>query len=101
MALSHELHSLQGYDLSTSSQDYYFLPFFFSGVVLMMFLLPLVVYYLYFACNKGKCQLVLYPKVDKDWRKYFDLNALLLVVGWIVFQIAIYFLPVGRVSRLL
>lgn len=69
------------------------------GVVVMMFLLPLIVYYLHFACTKGKCQLVLCPDFEKDWQKYFDLNAFLLVLGWIAFQIVIYFIPVGRIVQ--
>ncbi|PIK61428.1 putative delta(14)-sterol reductase isoform X2 [Apostichopus japonicus] len=69
------------------------------GVVLMMFLLPLVVYYLYFACNKGKCQFDLYPTCEGDWKKYFDVEAFLLVIGWIVFQVLIYFIPVGRIVQ--
>lgn len=58
--------------------------------------LPIVVYYLYFACNKESCSpLVL--DVPYSWNAFFDFNVFLVTLVWIAFQALFYVLFPSKV----
>ncbi|XP_002735928.1 delta(14)-sterol reductase LBR-like [Saccoglossus kowalevskii] len=69
------------------------------GAVLMVFGLPVTVYYLYFACQPRSCTVLNLAVIPTDVTSYIDKDATLVVLGWFVFQSALYMLPVGRQAQ--
>ncbi|XP_071963096.1 delta(14)-sterol reductase TM7SF2-like [Antedon mediterranea] len=66
------------------------------GATLTVFFLPLAMYYFYFACGKNKCELTLKPGFSRKFADYYDPEAYLMFCGWMVFQAALYMLPIGK-----
>lgn len=68
------------------------------GVFLMMVALPVLIYALYFYCNgkNSKCSFRNNPIKLPYWRKFFDIGHL-FYDGWLLFQVVLFFLPLGKV----
>ncbi|XP_033103942.1 delta(14)-sterol reductase TM7SF2-like [Anneissia japonica] len=69
------------------------------GATFTVVFLPLFMYYLYFVCGKEKCELTLKPDFSKNWKDYYDFEAYMIFLGWMVFQAALYILPIGKVCQ--
>nr|AIJ01350.1 lamin 2b receptor [Patiria miniata]AIK20547.1 lamin B receptor 2 [Patiria miniata] len=69
------------------------------GAFFIMVSLPLFIYYLYFTCSKTLCKLQLLPACTHDWRDYYDRDAYLIFLGWMVLQVFLFMLPVGSVVK--
>ncbi|XP_070554979.1 delta(14)-sterol reductase LBR-like [Ptychodera flava] len=65
------------------------------GSVLMLVSLPLTVYYLYFACQPESCSVFDLPQVTFDLSDYLDRDAVLIFIGWMLFQTLLYLAPIG------
>lgn len=64
------------------------------GTLFMTFLLPSVVLFLYVFCNKWQCALSMPYKLP-GWYKLWNPHAYSLVLGWFLFQVLLYALPLG------
>ena len=69
-----------------------------SGAFFTMTSLPVLVYYLYFACNNKSCSLTFKPTFSTRLDDYIDPQVILIYMGWIVFQAVLYMLPFGKVK---
>ncbi|XP_071784802.1 delta(14)-sterol reductase TM7SF2-like [Asterias amurensis] len=69
------------------------------GAFLVMASLPVVVYYLYFACSKESCGITYKPALSTRLEDYFDWEVNLILLGWIAFQAALYMVPVGKIAK--
>lgn len=69
------------------------------GAFFTMISLPLVILALYSACSPQTCSIqdVFKTKIPSA-SSMFSLKALLVVLGWLAFNILLYFLPIGGVS---
>ena len=69
------------------------------GVFFMMLALPAVVVLSYLFCNKeGLCTVRQWPSLP-PFKKFFDVGHL-IVDGWILLQVIIYMLPIGKVRHI-
>ena len=69
-----------------------------SGAVSTVITLPIMIFALYSACSPETCSIqdVLKTKIP-PLTTLFSLKATAVVLGWLLFHIALYFLPLGRV----
>ncbi len=80
----------KSYNLRTKNYEFMGPP----GTLLMTFFLPLVVLTLYLCCNKWQCAVAI-PQRLPDWTMLWHPHAYMIVVGWFIFQVVLYALPLG------
>lgn len=70
------------------------------GVLFLMIALPVVAFGSVLFCNSKSCSSLEVPSLPPLWGRkgaFFDVGHL-IVAGWIVLQVIIYLLPVGKVK---
>ena len=67
------------------------------GTFFMTLMLPTVVFSLYALCNKYQCALAK-PYRLPEWQQLWHPLAYLLVLGWFLFQVILYALPLGYIA---
>ena len=70
------------------------------GVFFLMIALPVVAFGSVLFCNSKSCSSLEVPSLPPLWGRkgaFFDVGHL-IVAGWIVLQVIIYLLPVGKVK---
>lgn len=65
----------------------------------MLFFLPATLYYVNMACKKGNCSVLNIHNCPGKLSAFFDAQAVLIFVGWFLFQAVLYMIPVGHVVQ--
>ncbi|XP_013389225.1 delta(14)-sterol reductase isoform X2 [Lingula anatina] len=66
------------------------------GAFFCIVLLPATVYVINIMCTEKSCTLAI-PSIPKKLSNYFDSKAVMIGLGWFVFQVVLAVLPVGKV----
>ncbi|XP_038620780.1 delta(14)-sterol reductase TM7SF2 isoform X1 [Tachyglossus aculeatus] len=70
-----------------------------KGSALLMLLLPATLFHLVLTCRSGPCSLLSLPTPLPGPDAFWSPRALLLLLGWLGLQAALYLMPVGSVGR--
>ncbi|XP_038620782.1 delta(14)-sterol reductase TM7SF2 isoform X3 [Tachyglossus aculeatus] len=69
------------------------------GSALLMLLLPATLFHLVLTCRSGPCSLLSLPTPLPGPDAFWSPRALLLLLGWLGLQAALYLMPVGSVAE--